>query len=268
MVTVDDTLPHLKQRLRQPRLAEMVADGLRNRILSGELQDGAMLPKQDDLLAEFRVSPPSIREALRILETEGLITVQRGNIGGAIVHRPQQSKAAYMLAMVLQSRAVDLRDLQTALRDLEPVCAATAANRPDRETTLLPKLKANIDQSHAHIDDADIYIGLARRFHVELVAGCGNETMALIIGALEALWSAHVDRLARRPVQHGAFADRAIRMATLRDHEKLYRLIAKGDAAGAEKLAREHYSEATREGEGWKHAFDYSAPITAASLRD
>src|SRR6201996_595515 len=115
----------------------MVADGLRERILSGELADGAMLPKQDDLLAEFRVSPPSIREALRILETEGLITVQRGNVGGAIVHRPQPAKAAYMLGMVLQSRAVDLLDVQNALRSLEPVCAAAAASRPDRETTLL-----------------------------------------------------------------------------------------------------------------------------------
>src|SRR5882724_6325161 len=105
----------LKQRLRQPRLAEMVADGLRERILSGELGDGAMLPKQDDLLAEFRVSPPSIREALRILETEGLITVQRGNVGGAVVHRPQQSKAAYMLGLVLQSRAVPLQDVVTAM---------------------------------------------------------------------------------------------------------------------------------------------------------
>ena len=61
----------LKQRLRQPRLAEMVAEGLRERILSGELADGSMLPKQDDLLAEFRVSPPSIREALRVWRPRG-----------------------------------------------------------------------------------------------------------------------------------------------------------------------------------------------------
>ena len=266
-MTVNDPLTQLKQRLRQPRLAEMVADELRNRILSGELADGAMLPKQDDLLAEFRVSPPSIREAMRILETEGLITVQRGNVGGAIVHRPQPAKAAYMLGMVLQSRAVNLLDLQDALRNLEPVCAAACANRPDREATLLPRLKANIDQSRTHIDDADAYIGLARRFHVELAEGCGNETMSLIVGALESLWSAHVDRLARRPAQHGAFADKEVRLATLKDHERLYKLIAKGDAAGAERLAREHVSEGTRRTEGWKHAFDHSATITASALR-
>jgi DNA-binding FadR family transcriptional regulator len=246
----------------------MVAEGLRARILSGELPDGAMLPKQDDLLLEFRVSPPSIREAMRILETEGLITVQRGNVGGAVVHRPQPGKTAYMLAMLLQSRSVNLNDVQTALRHLEPVCVAACASRADRETTILPKLKENIEQSRAHIDDADIYIGLARQFHVELVVGCGNETMSLIIGALETLWSAQVDRLARRPAQHGAFADRNVRLATLKDHEKLYRFIAKGDAAGAERAAREHYSEAAHENEGWRHAFDMSAIINASTLRD
>ena len=266
MAPNDYSVP-LKQRLRQPRLAEMVADGLRARILSGELADGAMLPKQDDLLLEFRVSPPSIREALRILETEGLITVQRGNIGGAIVHRPQPGKTAYMLAMVLQSRSVKLRDVQDAIRHLEPACVAACASRPDRETTLLPRLKDNIDQARANIDNADIYIGLARQFHVELAAGCGNETMSLIIGALESLWSAQVERLARRPAQHGPFADRAVRMETLTDHERLYRLIAKGDAAGAERTAREHYSE-SQETEGWQHAFDLNAIINATTLRD
>jgi DNA-binding FadR family transcriptional regulator len=258
----------LKQRLRQPRLAEMVAEGLRERILSGDLADGSMLPKQDDLLAEFRVSPPSIREALRILETEGLITVQRGNVGGAVVHRPQPNKTAYMLAMVLQSRGVDLLDVQTAMRHLEPVCVAACAARPDRETAILPRLRANIDAARANIDNADVYIGLARQFHVDLVQGCGNETMSLIVGALEQLWSAQVDKLARKPAQHGAFADRAIRLATLKDHEKLYRLIAKGDSAGAERAAREHYSDAAQETEGWQHAFDLTAMIDASALRD
>jgi len=263
-----DPPPPQKQRLRQPRLAEMVADGLRERILSGELGDGDMLPKQDDLLAEFRVSPPSIREALRILETEGLITVQRGNVGGAIVHRPQPGKAAYMLGLVLQSRAVDLRDVQNAIRHLEPACAAACAARPDRETTILPRLRDNIDRSLANIDNADAYIGLARQFHVELVAGCGNETMALIVGALESLWSAHVDRLARQPAQHGSFGDRTVRQSTLKDHERLYRAIAKGDATAAERAAREHYSTETGLPEGRQHAFDLSAIVKASILRD
>jgi DNA-binding FadR family transcriptional regulator len=55
----------------------MIADSVRRRILAGELNDGDVLPKVDDLLLEFPVSKPSIREAMRILETEGLLSVRR-----------------------------------------------------------------------------------------------------------------------------------------------------------------------------------------------
>src|SRR5665213_3605168 len=121
-------------QLRQPRLAEMVADKLRDRILSGALADGAMLPKQDELVKEFRVSAPAVREALSILTTEGLLTVRRGNVGGAMVHHPQPTKAAYMLALVLQSRSVQLIDVLRALHRFQPACVGACAERQDRAT--------------------------------------------------------------------------------------------------------------------------------------
>ena len=76
----------------QPSVAEMVADVIRARIVAGTLPDGSMLPKQDQLISEFQVSRPSFREALRILESEGLISVRRGNIGGAQVHAPDSGE--------------------------------------------------------------------------------------------------------------------------------------------------------------------------------
>src|ERR1700755_1275124 len=88
-----DSNPRIQ--LHQPRLAEMVAALLRERILSGALRDGDPLPRQEDLLKEFGISKPSLREALRILEAEGLITVRRGNRGGALVHVPEAGHAAH-----------------------------------------------------------------------------------------------------------------------------------------------------------------------------
>src|SRR4029079_12199745 len=70
-VTVVPPATEFRPQLRQPRLAELVAAALRSRILSGRLPDGSMLPKQEELIEEFKVSKPSMREALRILETEG-----------------------------------------------------------------------------------------------------------------------------------------------------------------------------------------------------
>ena len=72
--------------VRFRRLAEQVADELRRRILSGELADGSVLPTEDELLVEFPISKPSLREAIRILDAEGLLSVRRGKLGGSVVH--------------------------------------------------------------------------------------------------------------------------------------------------------------------------------------
>src|ERR1700694_2499717 len=128
-----------RRQLRQPRLAELVAESLRLRITSGVLQEGDLLPKLEELLEEFQVSKPSLREALRILETEGLITVRRGNVGGAVVHAPGNRDAGYMIGLVLESRNVTMSDLAGAIRRVEPICAALCALRPDRNTAVVPR---------------------------------------------------------------------------------------------------------------------------------
>ena len=117
------------------RLAEQVADQLRRRILLGELADGSILPKEDELLREFPVSKPSLREAMRILEAEGLLRVRRGKLGGAVVRRPNAANVAYTIGLVLGSQEVSLSDVGGALMQMEPACAALCAERADRERT-------------------------------------------------------------------------------------------------------------------------------------
>src|ERR1700752_690739 len=92
-------------RIRQPRVAEIVASRLRDDILSGRLKEGDVLPSQEALLGEFGVSPPAVREAIHILESDGLISVRRGNVGGAVVHRPRPERTAQLISIVLQARA-------------------------------------------------------------------------------------------------------------------------------------------------------------------
>lgn len=140
-------------QFRQPKLAELVADALRQRILDGDLADGQLLPNQDSFVTEFGVSRPSMREALRILETEGLITVRRGNVGGAIVHRPQAKHVGYTLALVLESRKVAVNDVGSALRELEGTCAGLCARRVDRATEVVPALRAANLRSRESLDD-------------------------------------------------------------------------------------------------------------------
>jgi DNA-binding FadR family transcriptional regulator len=250
-------------QLRQPRLAEMVADVLRKRILSGELADGSLLPKQEELIEGFNVSKPSIREALRILETEGLITVQRGNVGGAVVHVPQTSSAAYMLGLVLQSKRVSLRDVGAAIKHIEPVCAALCAEREDRETAVVPRLRAVHQQAVDCPPDDQLRLTLlTRQFHEELVSLCGNQTMIQLVGALETLWSSHEQEWAQRMTEVGEFPNATVRKNSLKIHDRIISLIDAGDAEGVARVARKHL-----EGSIFYASGDGSMTISADTLR-
>lgn len=227
-------------QLHQPRLAEMVASMLRDRILNGDLSDGEALPAQDELLREFGVSRPSLREALGILEAEGLITVQRGNRGGAIVHVPKAANAAYMVGLVLQFRGVPYSDVGTALKRIEPMCAALCAAREDRHHTVLPALRRVHEQAMAAIDDEVEFTRVTREFHKTLVQTCGNETLILVVGTLESLWSSQEQAWANEARTAGEFPTVGHRETGNRAHERIMRLIEEGDSDQLEAFARIH----------------------------
>jgi GntR family transcriptional repressor for pyruvate dehydrogenase complex len=251
----------IEQR-RSPRLAEAVADSLRDRILSQEFADGDFLPKQEDLVAEYRVSLPSVREALRILETEGLVTVQRGKIGGSIVHVPRSGKVAYMLGLVLESRQVALDDVVFAMSQIEPLCVRACASRRDRKKAVVPPLRRILEASEAVVDDALEFARLARRFHEEIVATCGNQTFIVMVGALESLWTGQV-RAAGDDFRSGAFMELEMREQSVVEHREVLDLIAAGDADGAERVARLHQAAPRRHS-----LLGKALKVSAAPLRD
>ena len=186
-------------RIPQRRIAETVASELRTRILSGD--DDYRLPTQDQLVKEFGVSYPSIRESLRILETEGLVTVRRGNVGGAEVHRPDEYSAAYHLGLALQGARVTLGDLAAALQMLEPLCAAECARRPDRAEVVVPALEANIHACEEVVGDGVAFTRTAREFHDLVVAFTPNATVRCVVSSLVTAIAdgddAEAERLAR-----------------------------------------------------------------------
>ncbi|MDH6246756.1 FCD domain-containing protein [Mycobacterium sp. OTB74] len=233
-----------RRRLTSPRIAETVADELRRQIVDGELADGDLLPPQAVLVERFNVSLVSLREALRILETEGLVSVRRGNQGGAFVHAPTKSSAAYMLGLVLQSEHVALGDLGAALRDLEPSCAALAAQRADRASTVVPELQ-RLNQAMAdQLEDGPAFADLGRQFHDAVVAGCGNATVVAVVGSLEALWSGHEQRRAEHNSATGEGPSVAQRRAVLKTHTALADAIELGDTERARNIATRHLADA------------------------
>lgn len=219
----------------------MAADRLRARILTGELGDGDALPSQDRLLQEFGVSKPTIREALRILETEGLVSVRRGATGGAIVHRPKTGNTAYSIGLVLESRSITVDDVGQALRRLEADCAALCAQRPDRADVLVPSLRECNEQARRQIDDPLPYTHTMAVFHERMIGGCGNATLSTVAGAVESLWLAHVRTWAERVNDMGRFPSRQYRLDGVAAHDTLTDLIEAGDVAGAATMAMGHF---------------------------
>jgi GntR family transcriptional regulator, transcriptional repressor for pyruvate dehydrogenase complex len=229
-----------RAQLRQPRLADAVAAVLRERIIEGSLGDGDLLPKQDELLEEFRISRPSLREALRILESEGLIRVRRGNVGGSVVEVPTAETSAYMFGLVLQSRRGTTRDLAEAIAHIEPITASLCALRSDRKNSVLPALRANLEQTAAAIGDGPTFTRLSREFHERMVASCGNETLILTVGALESLWSEQERQWAASAQSAGVYPGEKQQREVQSAHKTMVQAIESGQADRASKLAKRH----------------------------
>jgi DNA-binding FadR family transcriptional regulator len=231
--------PTTRPSVRFARLAEQVADDLRRRILLGDLADGTALPVEEHLREQYPVSKPTLREAMRVLEAEGLVSVRRGSIGGAVVHRPQSANVAYTLGLVLSSQRVALDEVGAALREVEPACAAACAERADRDEVVVPVLRRLQAEAVEVVDDLVAVTTSSRRFHEAIVDLCGNSPLTIMAGALEGLWSTHESDWAHR-VADGAEIPREERLEALDEHARLIDLIATGDADGARRLSAAH----------------------------
>jgi DNA-binding FadR family transcriptional regulator len=166
---------------------------------------------------------------MRILETEGLVTVQRGSKGGVEVHTPSAADAAYTLGLVMTVQRVPLEDLAVAIRQLEPICAILCAERTDRNRKLVPRLRALQAEAESRLENQLAFTDSTRRFHEEIVAACQNRTLALLVGTLEALWSSHVKTLAHIDQVKGQPQSLASRKNALAEHQRILDAIAAGD---------------------------------------
>src|SRR4051794_22682055 len=117
--------------IRVPKIGELVAGHIRNRIVRGELKPDEALPPESTLMEDFNVSRPTLREAFRILESEGLITVRRGARGGARVQAPEANVAARYAGFLLQNRGATVADVLSARVIVESPAAGIVARRRD-----------------------------------------------------------------------------------------------------------------------------------------
>ena len=178
----DGNQPTVGSRVRVPKMGELVASSLRRQIVRGDLAEGDALPSESELMQQFGVSRPTLREAFRVLESESLISVRRGAHGGARVHVPNGDVAARYAALVLEHRAATLRDVYEARGIIESACVAQVAH--SRTQKQLAALRQALESSRELQGNPVRQMAEQSRFHQLLVEMTGNQTLVVLSGML------------------------------------------------------------------------------------
>jgi DNA-binding FadR family transcriptional regulator len=197
-----------------------------------------MLPPEARLLERYRVSRASLREALRLLEVQGLVVIRPGPGGGPMIAEADSWHFGRMASLFFHLSGATYRDTLEARLILEPVVAGLIAQRQDPEH--IQALRAYLDHSKTTMEgklppSAFVITEAQERvleFHAMLMSMTGNPVITLLVRSLQDL---RVDHMAGDPSHlEGDF---------LHVHDMIARAIIEGRPAQAEQLMREHIQD-------------------------
>lgn len=235
---VTDNLPHAEEQsepfmspIGPIRLSEALALQLRSRILSGQLPVGLLLPTERDLSEQVGVSRGSVREAIRILEIEGLLKTKQGRKGGTRVVQPSSEIVARSLESLFYGSRPQLASLFELREAVEPFCARLAA------VNALPDHLDELDHLHEKMREAeydhDAFVSLNVEWHVKIASASTNELLAAIM-----IGVSRIVRAAGGAAIHGDPSNVPTR--TLRAHLRITDAVKAKDPIMAERAMREH----------------------------
>ncbi|OBF89584.1 GntR family transcriptional regulator [Mycobacterium sp. 852002-51152_SCH6134967] len=224
--------------VRSPKTAELVAGTLRRMVVDGQLKDGDFLPNEAELMAHFGVSRPTLREAVRVLESERLVEVRRGSRTGARVRVPGPEIVARPAGLLLELSGVTIADLMTARAGIEPMAVRLLAESGSAEA--FDELDGLLEEHVPSGWQNDTLAETTGDFHRRVVELSGNATLSIIAGMLHEITVRHNAFLfkERRPVSRADFDK------LMRSYRKLMQLLRSGDGAAAEAHWRKHLDTA------------------------
>ena len=205
---------------------EIVSDELRQRIVSGELVEGQRLPPEDELTAQFGVARTTLREALRVLESQGLIAIRRGRGGGPVVTHPSLEPIAMALAVTLQLNGTTFGDLDAARQMIEPQIAGQLAKHHDDSDLAALEAAIELASQAAERNDRTAFGLAAADVHETLVERSGNDTLAMLTKLLQNMVRAYY-------LSNMDNVDQALMRRAVRGYRKLVGLIRGGEADAA-----------------------------------
>jgi GntR family transcriptional repressor for pyruvate dehydrogenase complex len=237
-------------RLSVPKAGDVLADQLRRRIRSGELSEGQALPAERELVTQTGLSRMSVREALRILEVEGLIETRPGRNGGSRVRRPAGEELTRHLELFIWGRNVGFEDLHDVREALEALAAEGAAQR--RTDADVKNLVEKTESVEAAVDNLAAYLAANLDWHMAVAHASHNE---LLISFMNVLSNAIHDATSIE-----AFDSPEVRVSTLKIHRGILAAIVDGDADAARRRMTRHVAAARRVAVSWNSAHHGSVP--------
>lgn len=233
----------LMRAVKAPKTAEVLASQLRRRIARGELAENDALPGETQLMQQFGVSRPTLREAFRILESESLIEIRRGARGGPRVRLPHPRTAARHAALLLEVSGATLGDVDQARLAIEPVAARLVAEQ--RSPEVIATLRQVHDIELHATNNVAVRAAASARFHATLVDLCGNKTLSMLIGMLGIIIDNETARFIAGLSREWQGYRGAYVHVIVEGHERLLRLIESGKGPAAEQHWRRHMQEAS-----------------------
>jgi DNA-binding FadR family transcriptional regulator len=218
-----------------PKTSDVLAGELRRQILGGSLAPGASLPAERDLVVQTGLSRGSVREALRILEAEGLVSTRPGRLGGSIARQPGDESLAKYISLFVHGRGITLLSLLQTREAVEPSLAALAAqNRSDEELQHLLDITQRVESAYA---DTPLYLRENVSWHCAIAAASHNELLRAFMVAISSM--------VYKASAIENFATEEVRSVVLKAHRRIFEAIAAQDAAAAERRMARHLAALT-----------------------
>ena len=165
-----------------PKASDVLADHLRQQIMEGKLPEGTALPVERVLASSVGLGRGTVRDALRVLEIEGLVVTRPGRAGGSFVRRPDAATFERSLNVLLNGRGIRFRSLLETREALEPAAARLAAlHRTDADVVALEKASSGLAEAAG---DVPLFLQRNVEWHLAVGAASHNEIIEAIVNSL------------------------------------------------------------------------------------
>ena len=235
-----------------PKAADVLAGILREKILKGDLDEGLTLPNERDLGTQAGLSRASVREALRILEGEGLIATRIGRNGGSAVVRPSSAAIERSVGIFIRGQRIRLEAVLETRAAIEPPSARFAAlHRTDDDLEAMKACHAKLQQASGADDNAG-YTRANLDWHVQVVRASHNELLIAFISAVSQSIYSDTDL--------DGFNSLDVRNAVIRAHRGVMDAIKARDGDAAARRMGRHVTAYVRDLQQTRNKHDGAPP--------